>query len=189
MERTFNRTRQPPIPADLRRRLESLGRHAGASLAGTPPDADRGAWKRTWRFPNDESALRWNEGWDGVLEGGGAMHPALFTIEGQSISDPYLDALARVVGAILADEILAGTPCPYVEPGWGYALAIEHAASGGAGGGAPLVVKLLGAVSGDDGDLRWTTDSTRVYGDDEVPRSLVALWGTRRWAPVDEIYG
>lgn len=180
---------QTPIPSQLRERLVSLGQHAGAALGAAPvaPPRDRRDWQRTWRFPTEEGAQRWNEEWDGVLDAVREIHPALCTIQGHAIPDHFLDALARVVGAVLSAEILAGTPCPYMEPGWRYALHVEHTVAV-TGDGSPFVLKLLGAVHGPDDELRWTSDAIRIYTDEEVPQSLVALWSTRHWSPLDEIY-
>jgi hypothetical protein len=180
---------QTPIPSELRRRLASLGQHASAALGSSRPQTtqDRRGWQRTWRFPTEAGARRWNEEWDDVLDADRAIHPALYSIRGQAIGDRFLDALARVAGAIISDEVRAGTPCPYMEPGWRYDLVVEHAAASSTGS-APLVVKLEGAVHGPD-DLRWTSDAIRIYSDDDVPPPVVALWSTRHWSPVDEIYG
>lgn len=187
--------RQPPFPPDLRRRLDQLGHHAGQTLDKTLPDVplarSRGEWRRTWHFPTRTAAERWNEEWDQVLTSPSTIHPAFTTIGGHAIADRLLDGLARVAGAILAEEVNAGTPCPYMTPGWSYELVLQHSVHGARAEEMqqPVVMKLVADIQGGGGELRWSSDATRVYPSDLIPTAVVALWSLRQWSPVEETYG
>jgi hypothetical protein len=188
---------QPPLPADLRRLLESLSQCADPvaaarreSVAEAAHCAARGSWHRLWRFPCAPSAERWNAGWDAVLERPETVHPAFTQIEGAAIEDPFLEALARMTSAILSQEIQAGTPCPYVEAGFSYALGLEqqlHPSIAGLGE-RPYVLKLTGELRGPDGEPRWCSDASRVYTSETLPAPVAAVWSVRRFRAIEEVY-
>jgi hypothetical protein len=185
--------RDPPLPVELREHLANLGARAEASIRerGSDPCKDsQGRWRRTWRFPTDDAAEHWNDDWDEVLARRESMHPAFTRLCSGTGADVFLDALARLCGAILAEEVHAGTPCPYMTQGWGYAVAFEHIlhADTSVELPQPLVMKLSGQVLGPDGDVHWTADATRIYPAELVPRTLVALWSLQPFPEVEENY-
>ena len=190
---------QPPLPADLRRRLDDLSRVADPRAAARrESEAARGSdrsspscrWRRLWRFPTVSGAERWNEQWDALLVRPEATHPAFHCIEGLPIEDPFLDALARMACAILSQEIQAGTPCPYVERGWSYALRVEQRLHPGCAGlgERPCVLNVVGEVRGPDDDARWCCDASRVYTSDTLPVPVAAVWSVRHWSALEEVY-
>jgi len=186
---------QPPFPPELRQTLEELNREAGASVqalvSNAPPSRDSNEWHRSWHFPTEAAAVRWNDEWDRVLERLEISHPALTHIAGSVIADRFLDGLARLAGAILSEEVHAGTPCPYMTPGWRYDLLLQHSihTMRASEMEQPLVVKIVGEVRSDDDELRWTSDTTRVYPSDRIASPLAAVWSACEWSPVDETYG
>jgi hypothetical protein len=185
---------QTALPQDLRRRLAQLGHHAGISLdqipSGVPISRSRGEWRRTWHFPTQTAAERWNAEWDRVLTSPRSLHPAFTRIGGRAIPDRLLDALARVAGAILAEEVNGGSPCPYMAAGWSYHLVLQHSVHGVGREEMeqPLMLKLVADVLGAGGALRWSSDTTRSYSLDQIPTAVTALWSLRCWSPVEEIY-
>ena len=185
--------REPPLPVDLREHLSNLGPRAEAAVRESGADErgqNQGHWRRAWRFPSEDAALQWNDQWDDVLARRDVIHPAFTRVTGGDDRDVFLDALARLCGAILAEEVHAGTPCPYMTEGWGYAIAFEHIlhADTSVDLPQPLVMKLSGQVLGPDGELHWTTDATRIYPAELVPRTVVAIWSRQQFAEVEEVY-
>ena len=185
--------RDPPLPVELREHLASLGPRAEASIRerGNDPCQDnQGRWQRTWHFPTETAASRWNDDWDQVLARREAIHPAFSRLGEGEGDEVFLGALARLCGAILAEEVHAGTPCPYMTQGWGYAVAFEHIlhANTSIDLPQPLVMKLSGRVLGPDGDVHWTADATRIYPAELVPRTVVALWSQLPFPEVEENY-
>jgi hypothetical protein len=150
----------------------------------------RGDWRRTWHFPTQMAAERWNAEWDRVLTIPCSLHPAFTRIGGHAIADCSLDALARVASAILAEEVNAGSPCPYMQPGWSYRLVLQHSVKGMGRQEMeqPLVLKLVADILGAGGALRWSYDTQRSYPSDQIPRAVATLWSLRRWSPVEELY-
>jgi hypothetical protein len=186
--------RHTAFPQDLRQRLALLGHHAEISLNQIPPGVPlsrhRGEWRRTWRFPTQSAAERWNAEWDRVLTSPRSLHPAFTHIGGRAIPDRLLDALVRVAGAILAEEVNAGAPCPYMQPGWSYQLVLQHSVHGVGSEQMrrPLTLKLAADVLGGGGALRWSSDATRIYPSDLIPPAVGALWSLRYWSPLEEVY-
>jgi hypothetical protein len=186
--------RETAFPQDLRWRLAQLGPHTGSSLDWMMPDVplgrSRGEWRRTWHFPTQTAAERWNAEWDRVLASPRSLHPAFTRIGGSAIADRLLDALARVAGAVLAEEVSAGSPCPYVARGWSYRLVLQHSVHrvGREEMEQTLVLKLVADILGSGGALRWSSDTERSYPSDLIPPAVTALWSLRRWSPVEENY-
>ena len=184
--------REPPLPSELREHLKRLGPRAEAAVRECGADERaqcQGRWRRTWRFPTEQTAQSWNTQWDEVLARRNDIHPA-FAELGENDEQVFVDALARLCGAILAEEIHAGTPCPYMLAGWGYTVAFEHIihADTSVDLPQPLVMKLAGQVFGPDGDLHWTADATRIYPAELVPRTLVAIWSQQELPDVELNY-
>lgn len=186
--------RQTAFPQDLRQRLALLGHHAGISVDRIPPGVplsrSHGEWRRTWHFPTQTAAERWNAEWDRVLTSPRSLHSAFTRIGGRAIADRLLDALVRVAGAILAEEVNAGAPCPYMQPGWSYRLVLQHSVHGVGREEMeqPLALKLAADVLGAGGTLRWSSDTAHIYPSDLIPPAVSALWSLRCWSPVEEIY-
>ena len=192
------------LPHDARARivqLQSLARardrrsapSSGESrTAGTGAPAPPGAyhWQRLWHFPTEAAAERWNAQWEQALECPGASHPAFVTIDGALIRDRLLDALARVAAGILTEEVLAGSPYPFMKAGWSYQLRVRHTlyCPRRSGSVPTTIVTTRGEVLDAGGELRWSTDATRQYPADVIPVSVGELWSTRRWKPTAETY-
>jgi hypothetical protein len=175
------------LPGALRQQLTRLARSARrAPEPAAAPERD-GGWCRTWRFPSRSGAEHWNHGWDEVLCQLEPVHPALVRIRGRAIPDAFLEALARVAGTILAQEVQAGTPCPYMKTGWSYALSLEHNVPTSAPSG-PVVVKLVGEVRDPDDALHWSVDTSRLYSAELIPLAVAAEWSARRAPEVVEAY-
>jgi hypothetical protein len=175
------------LPSALREQLKKLARSARRVADPAMRAGGDGGWCRTWRFPSLAGAERWNEGWDEVLSRRELVHPALVRIRGHAIPDAFLEALARVAGTILAQEVQAGTPCPYMKCGWSYALSLEHDVPQAAPAG-PVVVKLVGEVRDPDDALHWCVDASRLYSADLIPLSVAAEWSARPRPEVVEAY-
>ena len=173
--------REPPLPAELRAHLDALGTVAESALheAGHKESGqNQGHWRHAWRFGSEPAAERWNDAWDEVLTQRNTLHPAFCEVAKGYGCDVFLDALARLCGAIVSEEIHAGAPCPYMGEGWSYALRFEHTlhADTSIDLPQPWVVKLSGHVFGPGDDLHWTADATRIYPAEWVPRALVGMW-------------
>jgi hypothetical protein len=170
----------------LRRRTARLPAQGAGSIA--PP---RARWRRTWRFPTEAAARRWNAEWDEILERPGASHPALLRIAGSAIQDPLVDVLARLAGCVLAEEARAGAPYPFMRVGRTYTLGIRSTPyqSRRADSEPSLVFSVRSEVVDPDGELIWASDATRQYPAHVVPSALAELWHRRRLKPTDEVYG
>ena len=147
-------------------------------------------WHRIWSFPTEAAAERWNAQWEDAIECPGFSHPAFVTIDGIRIQDRLLDALAHVAAGILTEEVLAGSPYPFMKAGWSYQLLVRHTPYRGRRPGSlpTTIVTTRGEVLDTDGELRWSTDATRNYPADVIPLSVSELWSARRWKPTAETW-
>jgi hypothetical protein len=185
--------------AELRRRMEFLHRQSchgvsgrlGAAGEGPSPHALASEWRRSWSFADEKAARDWNADWDAVLGERGCVPAAFLTTGGAPIADRCFDMAARMVGSVLAEQVHAGMPCPYVEIGWRYEVVARfsylrvsqvRAQSG-------LEVAVTTHSFGTDGALRWSTDGVREFASEQVPDAVSLLLASQRWMPLDEAWG
>jgi len=192
------------LPHDARARIVQLqsfararNRHRqgfrsgpGAADAAAPAPPGEYHWHRIWHFPTEAAAGRWNAQWEEALESPGVSHPAFVTIDGALIQDRFLDALARVAAGIMTEEVLAGSPYPFMKAGWSYQLLVRHTlyCPRRSGSVPTTIVTTRGEVLDAGGELLWSTDATRQYPADVIPVFVGELWSTRRWKPTAETY-
>ena len=184
------------LPPHVQTRIAHLRQRADlrvdlpTGLPARPPHSRRRQWHRTWRFSSEAGAERWNTEWEQVLGQAGSVHPALIQLDGRSIRDPLLDALARIAATVLCDEIRCGSPYPFVRPGGAYELSvIQHTRP------FPLprfeqslALTVHGEIFGTDAQPLWSADASREIPFDLVPESVISLWSERSWKPTDEGY-
>jgi hypothetical protein len=172
------------------RHHQSSGSAPAAADTATPVASSEYHWHRIWHFPVEAAAERWNAQWEEALECPGTSHPAFVTIDGALIRDRLLDALARVAAGILTEEVLAGSPYPFMKPGWSYQLLVRHTFyyPRRSGSVPTTIVTARGEVLDAGGELNWSTDATRQYPADVIPVAIGELWSTRRWTPTAETY-
>jgi len=182
--------------AELRRRAEFLHRHSyqgvsyRSAAAGerSSPHALASEWRRSWSFAAEKAAQEWNADWDAVLEERGCVPAAFLTIGGGPIADRSFDMAARMVGSVLAEQVHAGMPCPYVEIGWRYEviarfsyLRVSHVRTR-----SGLEVAVTTHSFGPGGALRWSTEDIREFAPEQIPDPVALLLASQRWKPVDE---
>ncbi len=180
------------LPPDVTWRVDLLRRRA----ARLPPPQVRSAaaprllWCRTWRFPTQAAALRWNAEWEEILERPGASHPALLRIAGSAIQDLLVDVLARLAGCVLAEEARSGAPYPFMRVGRTYFLGIRSTPyqSRRAGSEPSLIFSVHSEVVDPQGELIWASDATRQYPADVVPSTIADLWYRRHLRSTHELY-
>ena len=185
--------------AGLRRRVEFLHRHscqgvsdrftaAGERLS---PHALASEWRRSWSFATEKAAQEWNADWDAVLEERGCVPAAFLTIGGGPIADRSFDMAARMVGSVLAEQIYAGMPCPYIEIGWRYEVIarFSYLRVSQVRTRSGLEVAVTTHSFGPDAALRWSTEGIREFTSEQIPDPVAVLLASQRWKPIDEAFG
>jgi len=181
----------PPHVSERIKLLQARSRYLPRSRSTVKPGSQRDdCWRRTWSFPTREAAERWNAEWEEALERPGCCHPALLRIDGIPIRDHRLDALARVAGTILSEEVYAGAPYPLMRACWSYRLDVRHTLYRARREHAvpSIIVSAHGEVHNADGELHWSSDATRQYPTSVIPTSVAECWSGGRWHPTSETY-
>jgi hypothetical protein len=194
------RYRSISLSAEMHRRLEQLCRRMTTMRPPLPVIAQgagsagfrriESTWLRTLHFRMAEAATAWNASWSSAIEDPHAMHPALVGAGGRPIGDPTLALVARVVAAVMREEILAGTPPPEAEAGSRLDLTITHTHEIPAFPPAreSLVLSLTWAVTTAQGLTLWCVDSAREYDLQKLPpEAAEVLTAKPRYETVEEV--
>jgi len=182
--------RRLQIPPADRRQLEAACRPRRLlqrrPQAVDAPRVERSTWTRTWHFPTEAAAEKWNAAWEEALAGETELPWPLLELDDRTPSRLY-GVVARIVAGVLVEEIEAGNPYPRGVPGGRYDLVVEHLYEESAlpGGRPGLLLHIDARTYRAGGELFWASDTVREYPLERLDAHVAETLGCARSRHLD----
>jgi len=149
----------------------------------------RSPWRRSWQFPTEIAAERWNRDWEAVEEGRIEAHPAFLSQVLAQPQHPETALVAELSWNILLEEICGGTPYPGVRQGWSYVLVVTpiYRITPRVWSTDSFVIAVEGAVVDAYGEAWWTLEAAREYALEGAPTAALELLARTVHPPLVQI--
>ena len=145
----------------------------------------------TYKFPSDNSAMKWNLEWEKIIRYSGHLGTAALTVAVSAATVGIAGVAVGTLAAILKDELQASIPYPRMARDWSYEVIFEYHFKWSPHPWAQRELKqIITTISRDfDGKIVNRTASINKYKLADLPDGLGRLLASSPSNKTSSIYG